>query len=363
MHVFVGTQENPNGISSYVYNIGAQLARLNKKVVVFQFGNITKEYNLNGIKIIQHKSPHNSMLAIPYIFFISLPYIVNNRRQIEIVNYQSTFLAFIPAWICRICGIKVFFTQHSFGEDNFKHGKFVRLLISTLSKLSVLLCGKNFITISESKAAEFKKKNNRICNIVPCGVNEPVEFHESGTLGKYGIKNNKYFLIICRIDPIKNLDILIRAFMKMPRKDYQLVIGGDYRNTYGEKLRAISQYDNRVIFVGMVSGVTKESLLKNCYCNCLVSSSEGMPISLMEGMAYSKACIVSDIPAIREIVQDDQGFWCNVRDIEGLSNQMKFAIENPDLVMSMGESLYKSVMSKYTWKRIAFTYLALCESH
>lgn len=360
MLVFVGAQEKPNGISSYVYNIGTQLVILNKKVVVFQFGSCNKEYEYNKMKIIQHKAPKTSMLAIPFIFFSSLPYIIKNKKKIELVNYQSTFLAFIPCWVCRLCGIKVCFTQHSFGEDNFKHGKLVRFLISTISKISVFLCVKNFITISKSKAEEFKKKNARNCYIVPCGVNEPIELPDDDILDKFGIKKNRYFLNICRIDPIKNLDILIRAFMKLKEKDFKLVIGGDYHNSYGDELIKLSEHDNRVIFVGSVSGIRKETLLKNCYCNCLVSSSEGMPISLMEGMAYSKTCVVSDIPAIREIVNEEQGFWSKVKDIDGLSHQMKYAIEHPNDVVNKGQSLYNNVMSNYTWRSIAHTYLEMC---
>lgn len=361
MYLFVGGQEKPNGISSYINNIGRQLVLQGHSVTVIQFGMSDKNFIQDGMVMLQRKAPRNTMLAIPYIFLCSIPFIVKKRKEIEIVNFQTTFLAFFAGWICRFYGVKVCYTQHSFGDHNPKHGRISRYVMKCISNISVFCCGRNYITISKSKAAEFKERNGRDCHIIPCGVNRPMPFANTDILKRNDIIPNRYFLIICRIDPIKNLDILIKAFLSHDNKGYQLVIGGDFNNAYGYSLNKLVGNNQDVKFVGPVSGNDKETLLRNCYANCLVSSSEGMPISLMEGMAYAKPCIVSNIPAIREIVTEDQGCWCNVKDETSLSMQFIYAENNTDELKKKGLAMQSSVFSQYTWDTIALNYVELCK--
>lgn len=67
-------------------------------------------------------------------------------------------------------------------------------------------------------------------------------------------------------------------------------------------------------FPGVVYGEAKAALLQNCLAYCLVSSSEGLPIALLEGMSYGKIPVVTRIPSIQEVLEKyNIGLWSVVK--------------------------------------------------
>ena len=140
------------------------------------------------------------------------------------------------------------------------------------------------------------------------------------------------------------------------------MIAGDYNNEYGEYIKDLAKDNPNIIFTGPVMGNDKETLIKNCYASCLVSSSEGMPISLLEAMQYAKPCIVTEIPAIQEIIKKEWGYWCKIRDIDTLKEQMN-ALENeyPN-ACNNGEKMKRHLLENYTWNKVAKKYIEYLNS-
>ena len=356
--ILIGGQCIPGigGVESYTFNMAKALLALGQNVTIISSGRLEDRFICDCVEIINKLCPRTNIVALPLLFFKSISYILKNRKFIDVINYQSIFLAFIPGWIAKICGCKVCYTIHSLAEDNPKHGWLMRFLIKIVAFISIWCCGNKILTISQSKAQEIYSRYWKKCYVIPCGVNPPLLDSNSDILSRFNIRQGTYFLTIGRIDPIKNLDTLINAFLRSDCHNYQLVIAGDYTNSYGDYLMKLSQNDNRVIFVGSVMGADKECLLKHCMINCLVSSSEGMPISLLEAMIYGKASIVSDIPAIREVLQNDLGYWCKVNDVASLTEQMNIVVNNYNKVIKDGAMLATYVSKYHIWNKVAKKY-------
>lgn len=357
--VLVGGQEIPGigGAEAYMLNLAKELCRQGHNATIICSGRKPYETTVDNVKIIHKECPKSNIIALPLLFFKSLCYITKNRKDIDIVNYQSIFMAFLPGWIARLCGCRTCYTIHSLAEDNPKHGKVLKSLMKVVAFLSIWLCGNNVITISKSKAKEIKARYGKRCTVIPCGITANKNCEETDILSRLGIEKESYYLTIGRIDPVKNLDVLIKAFIKHNNNDKQLVIAGNYENEYGNYLKALAKENRRIIFTGIVMGDDKETLLKNCYANCLVSSSEGMPISLLEAMIYAKPCIVSEIPAIREIIEEDLGYWCKVGDDHTLCEQMKSIEEDYETAKQKGLHLKNNVERNYLWNMVAKRYI------
>ena len=152
------------------------------------------------------------------------------------------------------------------------------------------------------------------------------------------------------------MDVLIHAFLDRKNKDYHLVIAGNYHNSYGDFLRNLAKEDDHIHFIGIVMGEDKETLLKNCFVNCLVSSNEGMPISLLEAMVYAKPCIVTDIPAIREVLENQWGYWCKVGDYEDIKEQMAIIEDEYDNALDKAKEMANYVRNNHLWDNIAIKY-------
>ena len=362
--VLIGGQEVPGigGAETYMMNLAKELCNQGHNATIICSGRRDYETNVDKVKIIHKVCPKSNIVALPLLFFKSIGYIIKNRKGIDVVNYQSIFMAFIPGWMANIFGCKACYTIHSLAEDNPKHGTFMKFIMKVVAFISIWLCGKNIITISKSKAKEIKARYGRRCTVIPCGITANKNCEDTDILSRLGIEKESYYLTIGRIDPVKNLDTLIKAFIKHNSSDKQLVIAGNYENEHGKHLKEIAKGNKNIIFAGIVMGDDKETLIRNCYANCLVSSSEGMPISLLEAMIHAKPNIVTDIPAIREIMENDWGYWCKVQDRDSLCSQMEQIENEYPLAKEKGIIMKEYVTNNNLWEIITERYIQYLNS-
>ena len=362
--VLIGGQEVPGigGAEAYMMNLAKELCAQGHSATIICSGRKPYETTIDNVKIIHKVCPKSNIVALPLLFFKSIGYVIKNRKEIDVVNYQSVFLAFIPGWMANIFGCKACYTIHSLAEDNPKHGAFMKFLMKVVAFISIWLCGKNILTISKSKAKEIKARYGKRCTVIPCGITANKNCEETDILSRLGIEKESYYLTIGRIDPVKNLDTLIQAFIKHNSSNKQLVIAGNYENEHGKHLKEIAKGNKNIIFAGIVMGDDKETLVRNCYANCLVSSSEGMPISLLEAMIHAKPNIVTDIPAIREIMENDLGYWCETGDINTLCKQMKHIESEVEIAQKKGHKLKENIENNYTWDKVTYKYIAYLQS-
>ena len=356
--VFVGAQEKPNGINSYTYNLALELTNRGYDSIVISWGSCNKQTDYRGTKIIQYKTYGGTMTSIPLLYLKSLFYLIRHRREVDVVMFQTVKFAVIPSLILRLFGIKTYSCIHSLAEDSPKHGALTKALLVVSMYIS-LLFSRDVITVSYTKAQQVYCRYRKKCKVLPCGVFLPVaENAKSNVLVNNGIRAGKYFLTIGRIDPIKNYEVLIEAFKQHDHKDYQLVIGGDVNNEYGRKIvRLANGYDN-IIFPGLIYGNDKDTLLRNCLAYCLVSSSEGLPIALLEGMSYSKLLVVTQIPAIQEVLEKYKiGLWCAVNDVSDVAKNMELVENSYEELREQENIALNIVKENYTWPHICDLYL------
>lgn len=220
---------------------------------------------------------------------------------------------------------------------------------------------KNVVTVSCTKAKEVYNRYHKSCKVLPCGVFLPVDRElNTDILEKNGIQVSKFFLTIGRIDPIKNYEVLIDAFKQHNHADYQLVIGGDVNSAYGRTIVERAEGCKNIIFPGIVYGDAKMALLKNCMAYCLVSSSEGLPIALLEGMSYGKIPVVTRIPSIQEVLEKYKiGLWSTVNNVEEVIANMIAIEKDFNTLKVQGKTARQIVEDNYTWPQICDRYLEL----
>lgn len=347
---------NSGGIENYMLNMAIQLHAKGYEPWIICRGSEYKDMYLDGIRI-THLKCKESQLSILMHNINASRFLVRQDDLVDIVVYQSIYLPIFYEWIPKRKHIKVMHTQHSFAQDNPKHGRLSRLIISMIYQMSSFVSSP-IITVSEHNRALIKRRLRKEAEVINCGVNLPIEYDGNDVLLQKGIKKNKYYLTIGRIDPVKNLDILIQAFLKHPKEDdVQLVICGNANNAYGERLKKLAAHDERVVFYGPVFGEEKELLFKYCLAYCLVSTSEGFPIALLEAMSHGNICICTDIPANTETLPVDSGLWCKVKDVEGLYNEMTRLESNPLYYSNYGRQARLRIEESLTWEKISDKYI------
>ena len=93
---------------------------------------------------------------------------------------------------------------------------------------------------------------------------------------------------------------------------------------------------------------------------CLVSSSEGLPIALLEGMSYGKIPVVTRIPSIQEVLEKYKiGLWSTVKNVEEVTANMIAIEKDFNTLKVQGTTARQIVEDNYTWPQICDRYLEL----
>ena len=91
-----------------------------------------------------------------------------------------------------------------------------------------------------------------------------------------------------------------------------------------------------IIFQGERNDVY--ALLNQSAIFVLASLREGLPLSIIEAMAYGKAIIASKVGGVPELIKDDStGFLFNPGDSEQLSNKIMMLLSNKHKCEDIGK--------------------------
>lgn len=158
---------------------------------------------------------------------------------------------------------------------------------------------------------------------------------------------------VSRLDKGKNhiclLDAWVQVLEKFPNSILCLAGDGVLRSVLEDYVKLLG-IEEKVCFLGVIDNVA--SLLSITDIAVFPSQFEGFPISLIEEMAMELPVITSNIDIFKEvIINNENGFICNVNDSNDYVNTLMKLILNGKLRNSIGKSA-KETSEKFDIKRI-----------
>lgn len=254
-------------------------------------------------------------------------------------------------WLPKLFGKKCIATIHGLDHQRGKWGKFAKAYIILGEKCAARFADE-IIVLSENVKKYFLDTYKRETVYIPNGVSRP-ELREANEITKrFGIDKDEYLLFLGRIVPEKGVHYLIEAFKNVDT-DKKLVIAGGASDSkeYFESLKEEAKDDSRILFTDFVTGRTLEELYSNAYLYILPSDLEGMPLSLLEAMSYSNACIVSDIPECTEVV-GDKAFTFPKGDKNALCECIRTLVNDENKVNKYKNEAADFILKKYDWDKV-----------
>ena len=179
----------------------------------------------------------------------------------------------------------------------------------------------------------------------------------SQLIKKLNLNKREYYLIVGRLIPDNNADLIINGFIKSNSKR-KLVIVGDvpYKDFYASNLKKIK--DDRLVFTGYVKD---QDLLTELYHNCYVyvhgHEFGGTNPTMIKAMAYGCAILALDTPFNKEMLQNNKYglfFKKKKRDVTFLIN---YCEEENNLIKKLRFESVKGINDKYNWDVITQKYL------
>lgn len=139
-------------------------------------------------------------------------------------------------------------------------------------------------------------------------INPPVDIDRFKWLG-FG----DYYLSTARLEPAKRVDLIVKAFMRMPDKQLVVASGG---SQYEELVKLADGFDN-IRFLGWTNDEELYDTVGNCIATIYIPMDEDFGMSPVESMAAGKPVIgVAEGGLLETIVDGETGVF-----IESVSPQ------------------------------------------
>ena len=206
--------------------------------------------------------------------------------------------------------------------------------------------------------------------VIPCGVDidrfQPVDGDRARK--DLGLDGGKVVLYVGRIEPLKGIDILLRAVAQLGESENvkTLIIGGDSGGDREvERLKSLADelgISSQVSFVGRV----EQGELPVYYSAadvCVVPSwYESFGLVALESMACGTPVVASRVGGLPTIVKDGvTGYLVPWRCPEPFADRLDILLNSPVINMGMGEAARSTALTM-SWSAVADRLLSLYTS-
>ncbi len=234
------------------------------------------------------------------------------------------------------------------------------MILKLGERLGVIFAHK-VIVISRVIARIVHQKFARETTLIPNGVIVCERVDEEDILQRYKLERGKYILAVGRFVPEKGFNELIESFLqfssmgrKQWRRRWKLVIAGDadHEDEFSRELKRRANSIPNIVLTGFQTGKSLQELYSHAGLFVLPSYHEGLPIVLLEALSYGSSCLVSDIPANREVNLEKERYF-KPGDINCMTRKLNEFLGRPVIEEQDRKQRIQEIMDKYDWEQIS----------
>jgi glycosyltransferase involved in cell wall biosynthesis len=171
---------------------------------------------------------------------------------------------------------------------------------------------------------------------IPCrGDRQPITFVFLGRIGKHGGALDAVRAVITMPKQDKGAFDLIRAFAALPGQSKQaarLVLAGNGEIEAAQHLIEELGLQNQAMVYSWLNAVQRDELLVNADAFVLPSYHEGLPMSMLEAMAWGLPIIVTPVGGIPEvIIHEENGLFVQPGNQTEIAAAMQRLIQDKNL--------------------------------
>ncbi len=263
--------------------------------------------------------------------------------------------------LARLLGLKVVITHHGPDYERKKWNGVAKAILR-LGEACGCLFANRIITITGHIGRAITAKFGKVPVIIPNGVVIPEKIVAADTVARFALEPGKYFVAVGRFVPEKGFHDLVDAYARCEAHGWKLVIVGDadHEDAYSRSLKARAAGVSGVVLTGFLTGKALGEIYSNAGVFVLPSYYEGLPIVLLEAMSYGLNCLVSDIPANREVALAQERY-VKPGAIDAWAQNMALFSSSP-LQDDARTAMLGLIAREYDWKDIARRTLAVYQS-
>lgn len=307
-----------------------------------------RERTVDGVRVVPVRTiDRKGLAALSSSCFATLAAI---KDRPDVIHYHAEGPC-VPLPLAKRAGIRTVATIHGLDWQRAKWGRLASTYIKMGEKAAATKAD-GLIALSEGVRRYFKETYGREAVFIPNGVDAKEALPASVIKEKWNLEKDSYLLYLGRLVPEKRPELLIEAF-RVLETNKRLVIAGGSSDTlaYEKELRAAAQGDNRIVFTGFVNGEPLAELYSNCYAYVLPSDVEGMPMSLLEAMAYGCCCVTSDISECADVLAGN-GVTFEKGSADSLRAALRGLLADAGRAGALGAAAKAHVEKTYNWDSV-----------
>jgi hypothetical protein len=347
----IGTRGIPNnygGFEQFAEYLSVGLVNRGHEVFVYNSHNHPYKKNIwNGVNIIHCYDPEY-LIGTPGQFIYDLNCIVSCRKyDVDIIlqlGYTSSSI-----WN-RMMPKKSILVTNMDGIE-WKRSKFspkVQRFLKYAEGLAVKYS--NYFVSDSIGIQQYLEKEYKVESTYIAYGAELMSDPDLDILKEYNLKKYNYDIVIARMEPENNIEIIIEGYLDS-KKERDLVIIGSLETKFGKYISE-KYNDNSIKYLGFVSGLDALNSLRyfsNLYFHG--HSVGGTNPSLLEAMASNSLICAHDNIFNKSILENDAFYFKNIAQVSGL---MDAKIKNKE--NELVNSNQVKIKNFYSWGKIVDDY-------
>jgi len=197
--------------------------------------------------------------------------------------------------------------------------------------------------------------------VIAYGAN-PKGSSDESKIVKWNLTRHDYFLIVGRLIPDNNADLIIDGFVKSDSKK-KLVIVGDapYQDEYVMKVKQI--HDDRIVFTSYVTDPEElAALYHNCYAYFHGHEYGGTNPAMLKALGYGCAILALNTPFNQEMLQNGKHGWYFEKTTEAVSEIVEKSEACLEEMQEFRFMARKGLTQMYDWDHVTDQYVEVFET-
>lgn len=315
---------------------------------VYKFYDVKNLFDIKRVKFMDK--------LLSSIFSKKIVYSITIIKDIKTYNPDLVYgRLIIGCFVAAFMGYNVILELHNKVPSRFD--RFLLKILKKSKKLKKLVAVTNTL---RQYCMDNLKINEQKIYVIPSGTDEVVNFDEKIDLKKREALQVGY---VGNLYKGKGVEIIISLAEKLPKVDFHIVGGTEKDISFW---KAQCNLPN-IYFHGFVPPYDLHKYI-NAFDICLLPNQKVVfgsiqdkknpkanigditsPLKMFQYMAHKKPIIASDLPVLREILNEKNAFLVPPDDINAWIKAIKLLKDNNDLRKTIANNAYQDFINNYTW--------------
>jgi len=341
------------GFETFVKELSERLVKQDIEVHIYCQKNLFNSFpkQVNGIYLHYIPTlPQKSLNQIIHSFFSIIHATFSKADVLLVVNLAAGPMGWIP----KITGKKTMINVDGLEWLRPKWQGLGAKYFYWAAKAATILYDK-IITDAEGMRQVYLEEFNKDSTVIAYGAPD-YKKAALNSIDRFGLKAEDYYLIVGRLVPDNNADLIIRGFLES-QSTKKMVIVGDvpYTDKYASDLKATQ--NERLIFLGYVKDQDElMALYQNAFSYIHGHKYGGTNPAMLKAMSNHCAILALDTIFNREMLNNGEyGFFFD-ENADSVGCMLEKMESEPEKIQELKDKVSLGLTEKYNWEKITQAY-------